>query len=85
MVFDTETIKVPAGAEVTVNFDNKDENVPHNVSVYTDSSAANDIFIGDIITGPARTVYRFVAPEAPGTYYFQCDIHPFMSGDFVVE
>ena len=85
MVFDTETITAPAGAEVTMNFDNRDENIPHNVSIYTDSSASDAIFVGDIITGPARITYTFTAPETPGTYFFQCDVHPFMSGSFVVE
>jgi plastocyanin len=85
MVFDTETITAPAGAEVTMDFDNRDENIPHNVSIYTDSSASDAIFVGDIITGPARITYTFTAPETPGTYFFQCDVHPFMSGAFVVE
>ncbi|WP_292727003.1 plastocyanin/azurin family copper-binding protein [Methanoculleus sp.] len=38
VAFDTETITVPAGAEVTVNFENRDGGVPHNVAVYRDSS-----------------------------------------------
>ena len=85
MAFDTSTITVPAGAEVTMNLDNQDDGIPHNVSVYTDSSAAEAIFIGDLITGPEKVTYTFTAPETPGTYYFQCDVHPFMNGDFIVE
>ncbi len=53
LAFDTSTITVPAGAEVTVNFDNQDDGIPHNVAVYTDSSAAEEIFVGEIITGGA--------------------------------
>jgi plastocyanin len=83
--FDQSTITVPAGANVTVNFNNKDDGVPHNFAVYTDSSAAEEIFVGDIITGPATTNYTFTAPSEPGTYYFQCDVHPSMNGDFIVE
>ncbi|NLB01120.1 MAG: hypothetical protein GX837_09225 [Methanomicrobiales archaeon] len=85
MAFDTDTITVPAGAEVTVNFDNRDDSVPHNVSFYTDSSAADAIFVGDLITGPDRVTQTFTAPAEPGTYYFQCDVHPFMNGAFIVE
>ena len=85
MAFDTSTITVPAGAEVTVNFDNQDDGIPHNVAVYTDSSATEAIFVGDVITGPAETTYTFTAPSEPGTYYFRCDVHPEMNGDFVVE
>jgi plastocyanin len=83
--FDMDTITVPAGANVTMAFDNRDEGVPHNVAVYTDPSMAEEIFVGEIITGPAEITYTFTAPEEPGTYYFQCDVHPSMNGDFIVE
>ena len=85
MAFDLDTITVPAGAEVTINLDNQDDGVPHNVSFYTDESAAEEIFIGDLITGPDRVTQTFTAPSDPGAYYFQCDVHPFMNGAFVVE
>ncbi|MDI6867814.1 cupredoxin domain-containing protein [Methanoculleus sp.] len=83
--FDASTITVPAGAEVTVNFNNMDDGVPHNFAVYDSSLRSEQIFVGDIITGPAMTTYTFTAPEEPGTYYFQCDVHPDMNGDFIVE
>jgi plastocyanin len=82
--FSTETITVPAGAEVTVEFDNRDDGVPHNVAVYTDSSAADAIFVGEIVTGPTRATYTFTAPETPGNYFFRCDVHPAMHGAFIV-
>ncbi|BBL66946.1 cupredoxin domain-containing protein [Methanoculleus chikugoensis] len=82
--FSTETITVPAGAEVTIEFDNRDDGVPHNVAVYTDSSASEAIFVGDIIAGPRRATYTFTAPETPGNYFFRCDIHPSMHGAFIV-
>ena len=85
MAFDTSTITVPAGAEVTMNFENRDDGIPHNVAVYTDPSAAKEIFVGDIITGPERATYTFTAPETPGTYFFRCDVHPSMNGAFVVQ
>ncbi|HOZ43860.1 MAG TPA: cupredoxin domain-containing protein, partial [Methanoculleus sp.] len=86
IAFDKSTITVPAGAEVTVNFDNQDSGIPHNFAVYTDSSASQSIFKGDTITGPATTTYTFTAPADPGTYYFRCDVHPEqMNGDFVVQ
>jgi plastocyanin len=83
--FDTDNITVPAGADVVIQFSNEDQGAPHNVAVYTDSSATEAIFVGEIIVGPAETVYNFTAPSEPGTYYFQCDAHPFMNGDFIVE
>ena len=85
IAFDTDTITVPAGANVTVNFNNKDSGIPHNFAVYDSSFRSERIFVGEIITGPATTNYTFTAPSEPGTYYFQCDVHPSMNGDFIVE
>jgi plastocyanin len=86
VAFDKSTITVPAGAEVTVNFDNEDTGIPHNFSVYTDSSAKTSIFVGQIISGPKTITYHFKAPAKPGTYFFRCDVHPtIMTGTFVVQ
>jgi glucose/arabinose dehydrogenase/plastocyanin len=85
LAFDTSTIMVPAGAEVTMVFDNQDDGVPHNVAVYDSPLRTEQIFVGEVITGPAETTYTFTAPPEPGTYYFQCDIHPDMNGEFIVE
>lgn len=86
IAFDKSTITVPAGADVTVDFDNEDDGIPHNFAVYTDSSATDTIFSGETITGPDTTTYTFTAPSDPGTYYFRCDVHPEqMRGDFVVQ
>ena len=59
-------ITVPAGAEVTIIFENLDENAPHNVVVYGDN--APPIFVGTVIRGPARTTDTFTAPSTPGKY-----------------
>ncbi len=84
--FDKSTITVPSGSQITVNFNNTDNGVPHTFSVYTDSSAATVIFKGNPITGPATTAYKFTAPTKPGTYFFRCDIHPTqMTGQFIVQ
>ncbi|OGO07454.1 MAG: hypothetical protein A2Y92_02725 [Chloroflexi bacterium RBG_13_57_8] len=84
MAFDKQTITVPAGASVTMNFVNEDS-VPHNFALYTDSSAATPIFVGEVI-GKRSIVYSFVAPGTPGSYFFRCDVHPIsMTGTFVVQ
>ena len=83
--FDTDTITVPAEANVTVHFTNRDDGVPHNLAIYDSNLRSESIFVGEIITGPDETNYTFTAPSDPGTYYFQCDVHPFMNGDFIVE
>lgn len=84
MAFDKSTITVPAGASVTINFDNKD-NIGHNFALYTNSSATHAIFVGKIITA-SQTTYNFTAPGTPGNYFFRCDVHPTsMTGTFVVQ
>ncbi|MEG3055023.1 MAG: hypothetical protein RQM90_02270 [Methanoculleus sp.] len=65
IAFDKSTITVPAGADVTVDFDNEDDGIPHNFAVYTDSSATDTIFSGETITGPDTTTYTFTAPSDP--------------------
>jgi cytochrome c oxidase subunit 2 len=86
IAFDLETITVSAGAKITINFDNRDGGVPHNFAVYTDSTAATAVFVGQIISGPATVTYSFTAPATPGNYFFRCDIHPAqMTGTLVVK
>ncbi len=84
IAFDATTITVSRGAAVTINFDNQDS-VPHNFALYTDASASQSIFQGEVISGPRQIVYTFAAPDQPGTYFFRCDVHPAqMTGAFVV-
>ena len=85
--FDKNTISIPAGANVTLNFNNKDSGIPHNVAVYQKMAdgQVKPIFIGDTINGPSTIVYHFVAPAVQGSYLFQCDVHPqLMVGTFVI-
>lgn len=85
MQFNATTITVPAGSNVTINFDNQDQGVQHNFALYTNQDTTNYIYIGKNITGPARTAYLFTAPSKPGTYFFRCDNYPrLMKGNFVV-
>jgi plastocyanin len=83
--FSESIIRVRAGEEVTIVFENKD-NVPHNLAVYETEAATKAIFIGEIITGPKTITYKFTAPSYPGIYFFRCDVHPeTMTGDFIVS
>jgi len=87
MAFSMSTITVSAGASVTINFDNQDAGIPHNFSLFTDSSATPPaLFQGQVVTGPAKVTYTFAAPAKAGTYFFRCDIHPtVMTGSFIVK
>jgi plastocyanin len=86
--FDTNMLKVDAGAPATVHFLHQDPYGPHSFSVYTDASATVPLAPGS--TGAACNngcSYDLVfTPPAPGSYYFQCDVHgAAMSGAFVVS
>ena len=93
MAYSRTTIVVPAGALVVVNFHNREDpgssqvtGIAHNFAVYDSPAAGTMIFSGEIITGGGDAVYRFTAPETPGTYFFRCDVHPdVMNGQFIVE
>jgi cytochrome c oxidase subunit 2 len=86
IAFDKRVITVPAGVLVQINFKNEDKSVPHNFSVYESSAAKEAIFVGEIIEGPKRITYSFKAPDAPGDYFFRCDVHPkTMTGTFTVK
>lgn len=82
--FDKDELTAPAQTEVSIEFSNQDEGVLHNFSVYQSSDAQEAIFKGDLITGVETTTYTFETPEA-GEYFFHCDVHPDMTGTFVVE
>ncbi|HEX5369929.1 MAG TPA: cupredoxin domain-containing protein [Dehalococcoidia bacterium] len=82
--FDKKALVAPAGKDLTIHFDNKDNSVQHNVAVYTDKSAKTKLFAGEIIKGADTTDYTFSAP-ASGVFFFRCDVHPDMNGVFIVK
>jgi cytochrome c oxidase subunit 2 len=84
--FDKDTITVPAGVHVMIDFDNQDIGVPYNFALYTTPAATEPIFIGPVVDGPQRTIYpHFAAPPA-GEYFFCCDAYADrMAGTFVVK
>jgi plastocyanin len=82
--FDVTELRFPAEQEVSLVFENQEE-VPHNVSLYTDESASEAIFVGEIQPGEGEITYEFTAPAA-GEYYFHCDVHPQqMFGTVIIE
>lgn len=81
--FDTDMLTAAAGAEVSLTLDNRDT-VPHSFELY-ESEGEEELFSGESFSGPGSLTYQFDSPAEPGTYYFQCGVHPAMNGDFVVE
>jgi plastocyanin len=82
IAFNVTELNLPAGKENPLPFDNQDPGIPHNVSIYTEQGG-EPLFQGEIITGPAKIDYA-VPPLEPGSYFFQCDVHPNMTGTVTV-
>ena len=77
--FSSDRLTVPAGEPFGLTFDNEDDGVPHNVAIYTDDSAVQSLFVGDVVEGQKAVTYDVPALD-PGDYYFRCDVHPQMDG-----
>ena len=79
VAFDTKTLIVPAGRPFQLMFNNNDAGVPHNVQIDDSSAKTTILFDGNVITGVSSAIYS-VPALAPGTYYFECKVHPNMNG-----
>lgn len=83
LAFDTDCLAVEAGQDFSIEFDNQDT-VPHNVAIYPTPPPGEALFTGETFTGPATQTYEPEPIEQEGELYFQCDVHPTMSGTFAV-
>jgi plastocyanin len=73
VAFVQKTLTVIGKKGFTIHFDNQDP-TSHNFGIY-DKKGGKELFKGNVVTGPNTTDYK-VKPFKPGTYYYQCDIHP---------
>ena len=73
--FTQTTASAPAGRPFTIDFQNMDPSIPHDVTIHKDTPAGALVFSGDIITGPASKIYDVPALTA-GTYAYVCSVHP---------
>ena len=81
IAFVETSLTAPAGRPFTVAFDNRDT-APHNLEIKDAGGATR--FMGEIVTGPAVTVYDVPALPA-GQYPFICTVHPSMTGTLTVK
>ena len=78
--FDVSTINAPAQAPFEITLDNRDA-APHDIDILDPDGAL--VFDGKDFPGPKVEVYNVPELE-PGTYKFQCSIHPaLMFGDLI--
>jgi plastocyanin len=76
-------LTVPAGAQVSLTYDDQDLD-PHNFALYPSKSVSDAVFRSPVITGPVTAVYTFNAPVTQGTYYFRSDPNTGLLGTFTV-
>jgi plastocyanin len=80
VAFNTDSIELPVDEPAEIEFVNEDSSaVQHNIAIYEDDSAEQEIFKGQVIPGGDSITYE-VPPTPAGSYYFQCDVHPGMNG-----
>ena len=69
-------------------FDNREPATPHNVALFTladediapedlaADSGDENLFTGDVVTGPTEVTYEPETGLEAGKYFFQCSVHP---------
>lgn len=86
--YDKDCMAVPASQDFTIDFDNQDGGIPHNVSLYDESRGEGnekELYKGKVVGTGGREKVTYRVPALPeGRYVFRCDPHPeFMVGDFL--
>jgi plastocyanin len=75
--FITPELSVPAGVDLRIALENRDQGVDHNVRIK--DAAGSPVFDGELFKGVATKVYE-VPALAAGSYPFDCKVHPNMTG-----
>ena len=76
--FYPDKIYAEAGANLIINFTNKDVGVEHNFVLYREvESNPSASFIQKLVLGPGTAVYKFKVPivRPDGAYWFACGTH----------
>ena len=82
MKFQTTSVEVKAGTNITVHFHNQDS-APHNIAIYTDSGAGTPVSVGEVVTSSKAD--QVVPALKAGSYFFRCDVHHDMTGTIVAK
>lgn len=84
ITFNREQMRLVADTQVTLTFENLDSAIPHNVAIYQEESASQEIFVGETFNGVETRDYT-IPPTPAGEYFFRCDVHPNMNGVALFE
>ena len=84
IAYDKTDLSAPANTPFSIVFTNNDAGIPHNVSIHAGSPTGQEVFKGEIFTGPDSRTYA-VPALAAGTYAFVCSVHPNMTGTLTVK
>ncbi len=82
IAFNPSDVAAPANTPFTLEFDNQDAGIPHDVLI-KDATGAQ-IFKTDTFPGAAKKTYQVPALK-PGTYNFSCSVHANMTGTLTVQ
>jgi plastocyanin len=75
IAYDQSSLSVAANTPFTIHFDNQDAGVPHDVAIHQGSASGQQLFQGQVITGPSSIDYQIAGLPA-GTYTLVCVVHP---------
>jgi hypothetical protein len=77
--FVSEPIRLPAGAGFHLTFDNRDDGIPHGLTLQTRTSGVlpTQLWAAEIVIGPSVTEYDLPGLAA-GPYLLSCPVHPNM-------
>ena len=80
--FTTQAVTAPAGQDFTIEFDNQDANVPHDVDIRD----ANNAVLEDSQPFPGVATHEVqVGALEAGTYTFFCSVHSNMTGTLTAQ
>jgi len=85
IAWNTNCLAVTQGGPVSIEVQNLDAGIDHNFAIWDSVSRDHQFFATPRFAGVSTRSFD-VPSIAPGTYYFQCNIHgPAMSGVFIVK
>ena len=82
--FDVTEIATFANEPFSIEFENNQEAVPHNVAIYETPAQEVEFFLGEIFDGVDTRIYDVGALSA-GEYFYVCSVHPPMTGTLYVR